>query len=714
MKATFILSAAFFSTIASAQYQYPFTKKETVSDTYFGVKVEDPYRWLEDIKDPKVLDWFKKEADFTNTEIQKIPGTDVLMQEMKTFDKAIPVKILPLTYQNGIYFYQKRTPSDVKEKLYCRTGVSGEEKLLFDPADYIKDKVMDVTYLVSADGSRILLNLSEAGAELGDIRILDVKKQVILDDVIKHSYGEFLDGSNDKIIYYQAKSYDTHDPEVFINTPTKLHTVGKPANSDLLLASSKKYPDLELAPAERGELYYFKDSPYMLLLKASVATDLELYYAPSSEILSDRIQWKKLSTSEDLIKGFYLKGKYMYAWSAKDNPNYNIIKVDLTNPELNTAEIISRGDSEWKISNVTQSKNYLAIIKSRNEQVFETFIYNFTTGKTEKIKSPILGNVEGTALSKHNDELLLANYSWVKPYNFYAYNAESKNFSEKPFTMTSQFPNLENLVLEEIEIPTHDNKMMPLSIFYDKTKLKKNGSNPAFIRAYGAYGKSQLPGFSPSSLCLLNRGVVVAVAHVRGGGEKGNDWYIDGKKATKPNTWKDLNSSAEYLIKNKYTSAEKLGITGASAGGIMVGRAITSRPDLYKVAIPKVGCLNALRMEFSPNGPANIPEFGTVKDEKEFKAILEMDAYQHIKKGEKYPAQLITTGFNDPRVESYIPAKFAAKMQNCNASPNPVLLYVDYKAGHFGGSTVDEQFRQIAVEYGFFLWQTGDPSFQKK
>jgi prolyl oligopeptidase len=212
---------------------------------------------------------------------------------------------------------------------------------------------------------------------------------------------------------------------------------------------------------------------------------------------------------------------------------------------------------------------------------------------------------------------------------------------------------------------------------------------------------------------LLNRGVVIAFAHIRGGGEKGNEWYLAGKKATKPNTWKDFNACAEWLIKNKYTSSEKFGISGASAGGILIGRAITERPDLYKVAIPKVGCLNGLRMEFSPNGPGNIPEFGTVTKEDEFKALLEMDAYQHIQKGVKYPAQLITTGFNDPRVDSYIPAKFAAKMQADNGSQNPVLLYVDYVAGHFGGSTMDEQFAQKAKEYAFLLWQCGDKDFQK-
>ncbi|GEN76538.1 prolyl oligopeptidase family serine peptidase [Chryseobacterium hagamense] len=699
---------------ASAQYNYPATKTDPVSETYFGTKVNDPYRWLEHIKNPEVISWFRAQAEFTGKQLAKIPGQDLLMNEMVTFDKAIPEKIIPLTFQNGIYFYKKRKTGEPVDKLYCRKGTSGEEKLLFDPAGYLPGKIMDFTSVVSSDGSRVLLNMSEAGSELGDIRVLNVENANFLEDVIGHSFGEFLDGSNDRIIYYQAKSYDTHDKEVWQNTPAKMHILGKNPGTDILLVSSKKDPGLKLNPAQRPEIYYSRDSRYMILSKASVETDLDLYYAPAPELMSGHIRWKPLSTGKDLIKGFYLKGKFLYAWTAKDNPNFNIVKINLDRPDLNHPEIIITGDKTWKISNVSQAKDYLAVIKSKNEQVFETWTYHFDTGKSGKITTPIVGNVEGTALSKHNNEMLLANYSWIRPFNFYSYNADRKDFSEAPFHMKVDLPSLENLVLEEIEIPSFDGEMVPLSIFYDKTKMKKDGSNPAFMRGYGAYGMSQLPGFMPGILCLLDRGVVIAVAHVRGGGEKGNDWYLAGKKATKPNTWKDLNAIAEYLIRNKYTSPEKLGITGASAGGILIGRAITSRPDLYKVAIPKVGCLNALRMEFSPNGPVNIPEFGTVKNPNDFKALLEMDAYQHIRKGTKYPAQLITTGFNDPRVESYIPAKFAAKMQADNASSNPVFLYVDYKAGHFGGTTIEEKFRQSVQEFAFFLWQTGDPDFQIK
>ena len=226
------------------------------------------------------------------------------------------------------------------------------------------------------------------------------------------------------------------------------------------------------------------------------------------------------------------------------------------------------------------------------------------------------------------------------------------------------------------------------------------------LYGYGAYGVSLSPTFNSSLFPLLTRGVIYAVAHVRGGGEKGNTWHTEGLKSSKPNTWKDFNACAEYLIQNKYTSAARLACEGASAGGILIGRAITERPELYKVAIAQVGMLDILRSETLPNSQGNFPEFGTVTDSLEFKALLEMDPILHIKKNVKYPAQLITTGYYDPRVPSYIPGKFAATMQMANESKVPSLLMVDFSSGHFGNSTVKE--------YAFLLWQTGHVDFQPK
>ena len=269
------------------------------------------------------------------------------------------------------------------------------------------------------------------------------------------------------------------------------------------------------------------------------------------------------------------------------------------------------------------------------------------------------------------------------------------------------------MIVEELMIPSHDGVKVPLSLIYNKG-IKKTGNNPVFLIGYGAYGGSITPGFSPNLLLWTYEGGILAIPHVRGGGELGDAWYKSGYKTTKPNTWKDLIACAEYLVKEKYTSPKKIAINSESAGGILIGRAMTERPDLFAVAIPQVGCLNTVRAEESPNGPVNVPEFGTVKDSVECMALIEMDSYLHIKDGDKYPSTLITAGINDPRVIAWQPAKFAARLEAANKSGKPVLFLVDYEAGHGIGNTKTKNFEELADVFSFALWQTGHPDFKIK
>jgi prolyl oligopeptidase len=213
-------------------------------------------------------------------------------------------------------------------------------------------------------------------------------------------------------------------------------------------------------------------------------------------------------------------------------------------------------------------------------------------------------------------------------------------------------------------------------------------------------------------LAWLERGGVIAFAHVRGGGEYGEEWYRAGYKLTKQHTIDDFIASAQYLIDHKYTSPQRLSGEGTSAGGILIGGAITQRPDLFAGALIRVGCSNALRMEFTPNGPPNIAEFGSVTDPDGFKGLYAMDAYQHVKDGTAYPGILLTAGINDPRVDPSQPAKMTARLQAATASKKPVLLRVDYDAGHGMGSTRAQHDLEFADEMSFLLWQFGDPDFQ--
>jgi prolyl oligopeptidase len=269
----------------------------------------------------------------------------------------------------------------------------------------------------------------------------------------------------------------------------------------------------------------------------------------------------------------------------------------------------------------------------------------------------------------------------------------------------------EDIESEEVQVPAPDGTLIPLSIVHQRG-LKLDGSNPVLLNGYGAYGSSLDANFDPIYLAWLERGGVLAFAHVRGGGEYGDDWHKAGQKLTKPNTWHDFIACAEYLVEKKYTTPARLAGEGESAGGILIGRSITERPDLFAAALIEVGFTDALRGELEQDGPGEIPEWGTVKDPDGFKGLYEMSAYAHVKDGTPYPAVMLTTGRNDPRVAPWESDKMTARLQAATTSGKPILLRVDYDAGHGIGSTKTQQEREMADEWSFLFWQFGDARFQ--
>lgn len=707
----FILGSYF----SNAQFNYPATKTVEVKETHWGVTIEDPYRWLEDIKNPEVVDWMKAQANFTNTQMAKIPNQDKLFENMKAIDKMKTVEYSPMAKAGGKYFYNKRYPDQQVSKFYSLDLITGKETLIFDPENFVKGKMFDHLPIISEDGSKVILEISEMGNEISDLYIYDVATGKILAEKIPHSsWSGFFGNSNSEFTYIQFKNYDVHDPEVLINLPCKLHKIGTPASEDKIIVSATKNPELEIAPNEFPSIIAYPNTPYMFFGKFTVENNFTLYYALKSEIHQDKINWKSFCTKQDEIVDIAVNGNNVYLMSTKNNPYFNLLKVNMDNPDLKNAKILYKGTEEWKLSKILLAKDYLVLSTSKNELERNNKFIELKSDKIQEIEIAVTGNLHPIVNSSMDNEILLVATNWNMPMALYGYDLDQKKQSKIPYTVKNDFPFAKNLVVKEIEIPSHDGAMVPVSIIYDKTKVKLDGSDIGYLVGYGSYGMSIYPRFIYEIATLFDYGVIIAVAHVRGGGEKGNEWYLAGKKKTKPNTWKDFIATAEYLIQHKYTAKDKLVITGASAGGILVGRAVTERPDLFAAAIPEVGCLNALRMEFSPNGPANIPEFGTVEIEEEFKSLLAMDAYQQTKKGVKYPAQLITTGFNDPRVASYIPAKYAAKMQTLNSSEKPIFLDVSYESGHFGATGIDDYYREEVKKMAFALWQTGHPDFQIK
>jgi prolyl oligopeptidase len=271
-----------------------------------------------------------------------------------------------------------------------------------------------------------------------------------------------------------------------------------------------------------------------------------------------------------------------------------------------------------------------------------------------------------------------------------------------------------DVVATEVKVKSHDGAMVPMSIIH-KRGTPLNGRNPTILYGYASYGITEEPFYSVSRLAWLDAGGVYAIANPRGSGVYGQEWYKGGYQTSKPNTWKDFIACAEWLIAQKWTSPERLGILGGSAGGILVGRALTERPDLFVAAVPVVGALDMVRAEVTPNGVPNIPEFGTRTSEAGFRALLAMSTYHQIDDGKKYPAVLLTHGVHDPRVEVWHSTKAAARLMAAQAGigeARPVLLRLDFDAGHGVGSTKSQQLQERADIFTFFLWQMGIEGYQ--
>lgn len=694
-----------------AQWNYPPTKTVEASDTYFGKTYNDPYRWLEDLKDPAVEAWFKAQAQLTDGLLAKIPARDTLVREWLALDKLKPASYADITYENGRVFYKKTLGGENVGKLYLRQGWNGAEKLLFDPGTYKAGVTTTInSFVPSWDGKHVALGLTSGGAEWSEIRVLDVDAGTLLSETIYPSYGVNGWMKDNKSFFYDAgKVTDIKSLDIELNRKTRVHKLGSGVASDVDIFSNESNPELGIAPKEMPETSIDESFPeYLVGSVSTVQNEMRIYYAPVSELKKKKIKWDVVcQPSDNLVRGMTFHGAYIYAVTHEGAPKYKVVRTSVKHPDWKHAETIIPEGAD-SIQSITKSRHYLLVVYS-NGVVCRLVKYDLATGKTTEITLPMSGTVSVSCPDWKTDRCLVDITSWTAPLKIYDYDAQKDTFVKSVFNTDVSYPGFENLVSEEVEVPGYDGTMIPLSIIYKKG-LPLDGSNSCILTGYGAYGMSATPYFSILR-SVAARGVVLAVAHPRGGSEKGEAWYKAGFKSTKPNTWKDFISCAEYLVKQGYTSPQKLAGTGTSAGGILITRAITERPDLFAAAVCNVGCANAMRMEFSPNGPVNTPEFGTVKDPVECQALFEMDGVQHVQKGVKYPAVMGVGGWNDPRVAAWEPGKFVAAVQADTTSGKPALMKVNYDDGHFTEEKM-VTFNNFASQYAFMLWQTGHKDFQ--
>ena len=695
----------------------PVAPVKVVTEEFFGQKIDDPYRYMENLDDPAVESWLKAQGDYATGVLSSINGREALVEQFREFDQRRSSRVFGLKItDNDLYFYRKMTPEDETGKLYFRKGFAGEEELLFDPETYRpEDGKQYVINSVSPnhDGSKVAFSIAANGSESSTILILDMATKKMHDEKLEPCWSDAGFWLKDGKSFYYSKlnSGDIKDMNRQLNNKVYLHQVGTPASADQVVFSAEMYPELGITPEEIPYLVYDRDTDKVFCYPQTVNFNIKVFVTDAPQGDHQNLDWKPLVSREDEIKDLYTDKEYIYYKSTLGSPNFKILYASIENPDPDGAKVLIEESKDEVLEDfvITSQGYYYSTIQ--NGVSARVYHKASTDAAASELSLPFAaGSATITAKDIRYPDFWVTLNGWTRDYERFRYVLSDSSFHEETLSDKAEFPEFDNLVAEEVMVPSHDGVMVPLSIIYKKD-LVRNGDTPLMIYGYGSYGISMNPFFSSMFLSWVSEGGVMAIAHVRGGGELGDQWHKAGFKQTKPNTWKDLIACAEYLHVKKFSSPGKTAIFGGSAGGILIGRAMTDRPDLFAVAIPAVGTMNALRAEFTPNGPVNVPEFGTVEKEDEFKALFEMDSYHHLKDGVKYPATLSTAGVNDPRVIVWEPAKFVARLQAANASENPILFRVDYESGH-GSDAKTKAFNEFADIMSFAFWQTGHPRYQ--
>ena len=701
----------------------PVAPSEPVNQTYHGVVVPDPYRNLEDLKNPATAKWLQAQGAYGAEVLANIPGRDVMTQRVQVLSREAGDAVRRVMRMPGErIYYLKRRVGDNQFKLLMRTGLSGPEQVLVDPDVLTKTTGVPhaINYFMpSWDGKTLAYGMSGGGSEEASLYLLDVASGKQLGAPIARVHESQIHWSPDsqQLSFNQVRQLPVGTPaaETFLDTTVFVLTLGKAAFETKAifgpLVDQAVNKVLKLARLDVGEVMFDPQRKFMLARTTDTTVpEGGLFVAPLSALKEGSIAWRQIATATDKITDVQMRGDTLYLRTYAGAPRGRVLALSLQDPVLSKATEVVAEPPEGVLQRFALGADavYVEVKKGFSTRVLRYAINE--KSDASKLGVDVAPALTGSSFIVNEPahaarEAWVYNSSWTDVPRIFA--AQGDGSTQDTRLLASKRP-LSDLELEvsEVMVPSHDGVKVPLAILHRKG-LKLNGNNPTLLVGYGAYGFSFEAGFDPGRLAWFERDGVLAFANVRGSGAFGDPWYRAGFKTTKPNTWLDGVACARYLIAQKYTSPSSLGISGTSAGGIFVGRAVTTAPELFAAAIFDVGHLDAVRSEVSANGITNISEFGTVNDAKEFAALLEMSTYHQIKDGTRYPAVMLIHGLNDPRVDVWHSAKTAARLQAATRSGKPVLMRLDGQAGHGMGSTAQQSFSKQGDIYSFLLWQFG-------
>ena len=690
--AAFLLAISASSLPAQSALTYPTTRKVEQVDDYSGVKITDPYRWLEDDNAADTKAWVAEENKVTFGFLEQIPERKSIKERMTklwNFERySAPHK------EGGRYFFSKNNGLQNQSVLYWQPSLDAEPKLLLDPNKLAADGTAALGgEAISDDGKLLAYGVATAGSDWQEWKVRDVARGEDLTDEIKWVKFSGAAWTKDGRGFFYSR-YDEPKPGAAltgVNYFQKLyyHRLGTAQSADPLIYERPDHKEWGFGGGVTDDGRY-------LIIGVSEGTDRR-----------NRVFYKDLRDAKakvvELLNDFDAQYNFIdndgpVFWFKTDlhAPRGRIIAIDIRKPErANWKELIPQGEETLVSANTLNNQFVVNYLKDAHSQVK---IYSLAGKFAREVELPGIGSAGGFSGRRSDTETFYAFTSFTTPGTIYRYDL--KTGKSTVFRKPNIDADVSQFETKQIFYKSKDGTRVPMFITYKKG-IKLDGSNPTLLYGYGGFDISITPSFSVANLVWLQMGGVYAVANLRGGGEYGEEWHQAGMKLKKQNVFDDFIGAAEWLIENKYTSTPKLAISGGSNGGLLVGACLTQRPDLFGAALPAVGVMDMLRFNKFTIGWAWMSDYGSPQNPEEFKALAAYSPLHNLKPGTKYPPTLITTGDHDDRVVPAHSFKFAARLQECQAGNSPVLIRIETRAGHGAGKPTTKLIEEASDKLAF-------------
>jgi len=701
------------SYVSNAQFKYPAARKEASDTVIYGRKLSDDYFWMSyKFNEKEVTEFCRQQGKLAQSILDSIPGSDIIEEEWNEAFAVLDDEIWNGKTIGEYIYYSRVIPEE--GTWYCRRkGLNGVEEKVLSTVKINGQRYSIRKRAFAHNRSLLALMLTQQGEANPQIRIYDIDKKEFLPDSIapvmfNDSRGVSMTWlPDDKGLLYAHAPPTEIDEEKYYNGKIKLHLLGNDILTDEIVFGIDQNPQIKLQPHETPYIYSFSNSPYLVARIRAGDADNYAFAVHYTKLNGKNTPWKKLQDYINLGDGFDANGNYLYA-GTNDRPGYKVVKINMKTGESpqdfwqQDGTVIAVTDDNHS-SGIIAGKDVLYVL-NRKIGDMRIMIIDLNTKNASALPINLKNSINSLSLSGDND-LLFAGFSAVRSVQYFLYSYNSKETRSLPFA-DKVYNAGEILQTEIVWVSSRDGKKIPVSLVYKKGLELKN-NNPLLIDGYGNGGAVTDPGYDPTKLPWIMRGGIYAYAHVRGGGELGEDWVKDGQFPNKMNSINDAVDVAEYFVKSNYTSAKKQLIMGGSAGSFLVGNAINQRPDLFAGGIFLSG-LPDLVTNMDAAGGREQRSTGLLGTKEGFESRYSVSSYYHIPQNRKLPAMLISHGATDYILSMHPVARYAAKLQEMQKGESPILFLVDWNSGHQGSQS------ELLYILKFALWQTGHPDFQLK